>query len=147
MGLSRISLILWLVMGFCGSAWISGCAEKLVSYGASFTPEDIAALQVGRTTDSEVRELLGAPSTLVDETGRDWLYIRIQKAEPVLQRSRIVKRDLLWLEFNDSGLLLARDLFTATEEEIITPDPDITPSVGRKLTFIEDLFGLNRAKD
>ena len=141
--MARLRLFIAIIL----SLVVVACVNTLSVHGAVIDEDNIARLSIGNTTRSQALRLLGTPSSYADEAQQEWLYITIEKLEPPLRRPRIIKRDVLWLEFTrdeNRFILTGIDRFTATDENIIASSPRITPSVGRKLTFIEDLLGLNR---
>jgi outer membrane protein assembly factor BamE (lipoprotein component of BamABCDE complex) len=87
---------------------LSACAFMRGNYGESFNPADVAAIQKGVSTRTDVAAKLGGPDRIIEVNGRDVFqyYNYDLKSGLVLFFSRInVKSQDLYVFFNKDGIV------------------------------------------
>lgn len=132
LSLGAAGLILWLV---------AGCDPRQNVRGNLPTQEQISQITPGVQQREDVRSILGAPSVISTFDENIWYYIGRRTTQYAFFQRNIVEQQVLIVRFGQDGAVskLSRlDKSAAREVEIVERE---TPSAGRKLGLLEQLFG------
>ncbi|MES1157202.1 MAG: outer membrane protein assembly factor BamE [Alphaproteobacteria bacterium] len=137
--LARLSAMAVLLIA-AGSA---GCAPVRTYSG--FRPDynnaDIPTPQVGVDTKDTVQQRFGTPSTqaVLDQTA--WYYISENVERVAFYNPHITSRRVMVVKFDANNHVSAVDNFGIERGRIISYNHDVTPTRGRELGVLEQLFG------
>ena len=130
-----------LVMAAMVGGVLSGCAPEIKSHG--YAPDDdlLAAITAGQDTRGSVRRKIGRPSTTGVFTDSGWYYVattveRYLYYEPVVTGRRIVA-----VRFDANDVVSGVNVFGLEGGRIIDLQTRTTPTHGRELTILQQLFG------
>jgi outer membrane protein assembly factor BamE (lipoprotein component of BamABCDE complex) len=137
-GLPRAGLGLMLA---CAAVGLSACGNTVQLRGNTPDPEDIAQIQPGVHSRQDVVDLLGSPSTVSTFQDRKWYYIGQKTQQVAFMKPEVLDRKVLVITFDDSGLVEATTNYTMADAQEIDPVDRVTPTEGRDLTLLQQLFG------
>lgn len=120
---------------------LSGCSEELIVRGNMPDPEVAATIEPGATTREEVAAMLGSPSTISSFQDRTWYYIGQKQEQIAFFEPEVLERSILVVNFDDAGTVQETKLYTLEDGRIIDPVSRVTPTEGRELTILQQLFG------
>jgi outer membrane protein assembly factor BamE (lipoprotein component of BamABCDE complex) len=99
------------------------------------------SVMVGIDNRQSVEHTLGRP-TFVSQYGREsWYYVSIDTKQAAFRRPRPTAEMVLRVRFDDKGNVSSLDRAGMNQVVRLNPDGTFTPTLGKKRTFFEDLFG------
>ena len=119
----------------------TGCANNRVHKGAVIDRELVSTIQPGVDNKDSVRKLLGGPTFTGEFTPHDWYYLSRDTNQIAFRNPRPVKQTVLLVRFDQGGNVAS--IQRTGKELVVNIDPTqrSTPTLGRKRSFFEDLFG------
>jgi outer membrane protein assembly factor BamE (lipoprotein component of BamABCDE complex) len=119
----------------------TGCASNRVHKGAVIDPQLASTIQPGIDNKDSVRKLLGGPSFAGTFTPNDWYYLSRDTNHFAFRNPRPVKQTLLLVRFDQAGNVAS--IQRTGKELVVNIDPTkrSTPTLGRKRSFFDELFG------
>jgi len=119
----------------------SACAPRVATHG--FMPRDelINQLSPGQQDKGMVQQLMGSPSSIGTFDEDTWYYITQRTENKSFFRPMIIDQTVLALVFDDQDVLQSIVKYGLEEAQLIEPLEKKTPTVGRKLTILQQLFG------
>lgn len=135
MTLSKLSLAL------VTAGLLTGCAGVQAHKGAVIDPQLAAAIQPGVDNKESVEKTLGRPSFVGQFSVNDWYYVSRDTNQFAFRNPRVRTQTVLHVRFDQAGNVVA--VQKAGKELIAGIDPShrMTPTLGRKRSFFEDIFG------
>ena len=119
---------------------LAGCAGQIDRNGHLFTDVDLQQIQPGMSKD-QVRLTLGTPDTKGTLNGDVFYYISsIRKTLP-MGRPKVIERKIVAIYFNPQQSVREVSNFSLKDGKIIDVISGETPTYGKKLTALEQLFG------
>ena len=124
-----------------GAALLSGCMGIRDHRGAVIDKEVASAIQVGVDNKESVTKSLGRPSFVGQFNANDWYYVSRDTKSMPLRGVGVTDQTILHVRFDPAGNVAVVD--RTGKELIASVDPTNakTPTLGRKRSFFEDLFG------
>jgi len=120
---------------------LAACSEELVVRGNMPDPEAAASIQPGESTREEVAALLGSPSTISNFQDATWYYIGQKQLQVAFFDPEVLERSILVVNFNDAGTVQETKVYTLEDGRVVDPVSRETPTEGRELTVLQQLFG------
>jgi outer membrane protein assembly factor BamE (lipoprotein component of BamABCDE complex) len=120
---------------------LGGCAANVAAHGHRLDVAALAQVEPGRSSQREVVQLLGSPSSLATFDDRTWYYISQRTERRSFYQEKIVAQDVVAIHFDDQGLVSQidrHDLEEATEIDVVDRE---TPTAGNELTILEQFIG------
>lgn len=135
-----------LTKGLCIAAMglaLTACEPIKSDQGYRFDPEQVAKLEAGVTTKDMVQEIMGSPSAIAtfQTEGDAWYYISSKTEHLAFFEKEVTAREILVVKFDINDVvaeLQGLDLEAGEEVKIVERE---TPTGGRKLGLLEQLFG------
>lgn len=134
-GLVRPLVVGILVLG------LGACAKEVVVRGNLPDAETVASIQPGAVNKLQVQELLGSPSTVSNFEDQTWYYIGHKEQQIAFLRPTVLERTVYVVTFNDADVVTQTANYTLQDGQIIDPVSRTTPTEGRELTILQQLFG------
>lgn len=109
-----------------------------------FVAEDSEAasqVQVGVDTKATVMQRLGSPSTTAVLEQTSWYYVSSVQERFAFYRPRTTEREVMVVRFDDNDTVSAVDRFGIERGRVIAYDANETPTRGRELGILEQIFG------
>jgi outer membrane protein assembly factor BamE (lipoprotein component of BamABCDE complex) len=135
MKVSKISLAL------VTAALLTGCAGVQAHKGAVVDPQLASAIQPGVDNKESVEKTLGRPSFVGQFTVNDWYYVSRDTNQFAFRNPRVREQTVFHIRFDQAGNVVS--VQKSGKELIAAVDPSNrrTPTLGRKRSFFEDIFG------
>jgi outer membrane protein assembly factor BamE (lipoprotein component of BamABCDE complex) len=124
-----------------GAAALAGCASVNAHKGAVLDQRLASSIQAGIDNKASVEKLLGRPTFTGEFTPNDWYYVARDTRQVAFRNPRVTKQTVLHVSFDRAGNVAAVD---RTGKELVMnvePSNRSTPTLGRKRSFFEELFG------
>ena len=120
---------------------LSGCAQFRQHKGVVLDSQMVSAVQPGVDNKDSVEKVLGRPSFVGQFTPNDWYYVSRDVNQVAFRNAHVVKQTVMIVRFDAKGNVTKVD---RTGKELVMnvrPTGRMTPTLGRKRTFFEELFG------
>ena len=102
-------------------------------------PKDV---KVGTDTRATVLARLGTPTATASFDKNTWFYLSQVADKTAFYAPQVVRRDITEVVFDkDTQAVKSVDVFTLKDGRVIAYNSRETPTRGRELTFIEQMFG------
>lgn len=124
-----------------GAVLLAGCAGIREHRGAVIDKELASAIQVGVDNKDSVAKTLGRPTFIGQFNPNDWYYVSRDTKTVALRGVGVIDQTVLHIRFDAAGNVAAVN--RSGKELIASIDPvnDRTPTLGRKRSFFDELFG------
>jgi outer membrane protein assembly factor BamE (lipoprotein component of BamABCDE complex) len=119
----------------------SGCATNRVHKGAVIDPQLASSIQPGVDNKDSVQKLLGTPTLTGTFTPNDWYYVSRDTNQLAFRGPHVTNQTVMLVRFDPKGNVAS--LQQTGKELVLNVDPSgrETPTLGRKRSFFEELFG------
>jgi outer membrane protein assembly factor BamE (lipoprotein component of BamABCDE complex) len=120
---------------------LSACATVRAHKGAVIDAQLASAIQPGVDNKASVEKLLGRPTFDGDFTPNDWYYVARDTRQLAFRNPRVKDQTTLHIRFDQAGNVQSVE---RTGKELalnVDPADRKTPTLGRKRSFFEELFG------
>ena len=129
--LSALSILL------CGT----GCQPRITTHGFMPRTDLIERLQPGEQNKNQIAAILGSPTIMGTFDQDTWYYVTQTTENKFFFKPEIIDQAILALTFNEAGVLASLEKKSMLDAIRIEPNTEQTPTVGRKLSLIQQLFG------
>lgn len=120
---------------------LGGCAPLRSHQGYIIDADLVNAIQPGVDNRTSVQQTLGKP-TIVSEFGeKDWYYVARDSRNLNFQKPKVKDQITLKISFDDAGNVSSISRGGIQQVAQIDPYGKTTPTLGKKRSFFEDLFG------
>jgi outer membrane protein assembly factor BamE (lipoprotein component of BamABCDE complex) len=139
--LSRLSVIASLAAGAC--LWAAAACTPIANYQGyqpiDANPNDV---KVGTDTRASVLARLGTPTAKASFDANTWFYLTQVADKTAFYHPQVVRRNITEITFDkDTDQVKSVNVFTLRDGRVVAYNKRETPTRGRELTFIEQLFG------
>ncbi len=119
----------------------TSCAPTQTTHG--FTPqiEELEEIAAGADTRGSVLRKLGRPSTLAPFDEDVWIYVASRQERFAFYRPELVERRVVVVRFDENGLVGSVDRYGLEDGEVVNLATPTTPTYGRELTILQQVFG------
>ena len=128
------------MLAVCALA-LGACAEKIDVRGHMPDDEDLARISPGVQTKNDVAQLLGTPSTVSAFRDSKWYYIGQKSTEFAFFAPEVLERRVVVVSFDDKGVVTDTKVLSLADSQEVDPVARETPTEGRELTFLQQMFG------
>ena len=122
-------------------AGLSACAPIRDVRGYVPDDEKVAAVARGADTRDSVQEKLGTPSSTAAFGDPTWYYISTEQERYAFFKPDVTKRQILAIQFGDDGKVNDIRKYGIEDGQVIALVDRETPSRGKEMTFLQQLFG------
>ncbi|MFP6770764.1 MAG: outer membrane protein assembly factor BamE [Alphaproteobacteria bacterium] len=122
-------------------AALLGCSPMHNSHGFIPDQELVDKLRPGVHDRDSVTALFGSPATVADFNGETWLYVKRDSEQIAFFEEKLLNQDVLAVHFDKDGLLTDIRRYSMADGKILALVERKTPTRGREITVIEQLFG------
>jgi outer membrane protein assembly factor BamE (lipoprotein component of BamABCDE complex) len=132
---------LFKVAAISAAVMLSGCAQMREHKGVVLDPQVARAIQPGVDNKDSVEKALGRPSFTGQFTPNDWYYVSRDVNQVAFRNARVRKQTVMIVRFDQKGNVAS---VQNTGKELVmnlNPTGKKTPTLGRKRSFFEELFG------
>lgn len=120
---------------------LAACESQVSIRGGLPDKEEIAEIQPGLHTKEDILGRFGSPSavsTFLDDT---WYYIGQRVEQFAFYAPEVTDRGVLVVVFDGTGLVGDTRYYTMEDGRPIDPVSRVTPTEGKDITFMQQLFG------
>ena len=119
---------------------LSACTPSVAYRGYVPDPDAVAALRPGNDRKADVTSKLGTPGSVGTFDDSTWYYIGRREEQLGPGQPKITDVQILALHFDDNGVLARTDRYTAADGVHVEPVNRITPTPGRDLNAVQQVF-------
>jgi outer membrane protein assembly factor BamE (lipoprotein component of BamABCDE complex) len=123
------------------AAALSACGNTVQLRGNTPDPEDVAGIQPGVHSRQDIVDLLGSPSTVSTFEDRKWYYIGQKTQQVAFMKPEVLDRNVLVITFDETGVVEGTQHYGMADAQEVEPVARETPTEGRDLTLLQQLFG------
>jgi outer membrane protein assembly factor BamE (lipoprotein component of BamABCDE complex) len=124
-----------------GVAALAACAPIRDVRGYVPDDEKVSTVSIGADTRDSVQEKLGTPSSTATFGDPTWYYISTEQERYAFFKPDVTKRQILAIQFADDGKVAEIRKYGIEDGQIIALVGRETPSRGKEMTFLQQLFG------
>lgn len=124
-----------------GHLLLGACSPDIQVNGNLPEAETVAEIRAGVHDREQVSGLLGSPSVVSTFNDRQWYYIGQRSTQFAFLNPDLLERRILVVSFDANGVVNDTRSYTLEDGRVIDPVSRITPTEGRELTLIQQLFG------
>jgi outer membrane protein assembly factor BamE (lipoprotein component of BamABCDE complex) len=120
---------------------LAGCAQFRSHKGVVLDPQIASAIQPGVDNKDSVEKALGRPTFTGQFTPNDWYYVSRDVNQVAFRNPHVSKQTVMIVRFDQKGNVAS--VRRTGRELVMNVDPTgrKTPTLGRKRSFFEELFG------
>lgn len=122
---------------------LTACEPIKTNQGYRLDPEQLAQIEAGVTNKDSVQAIMGSPSSIAtfQTEGDAWYYISSKTEHLAFLAKEVTARDIVIVKFDINDVVAeVKDLSKEDGKEIEIVERE-TPTGGRKLGLLEQLFG------
>ena len=123
------------------AAALPGCSRIQQNAGYRVDESLVAAIQPGVDNKDSVAKTLGRPTFTGEFSDRDWYYISRNSSQLAFMSPRAKEQSIIRISFDAKNNVTKIDRRGLEQTASISPVGDKTPTLGRKTSLLEDLFG------
>jgi outer membrane protein assembly factor BamE (lipoprotein component of BamABCDE complex) len=130
------SALIFAAIGLAASA----CAPVVRQHGYVDTTQETSPVQPNMDTKETIQARMGSPSTtgVFEDT---WYYISSRREEFAYFEPLITERSITAIKFNEDGTVSSVENYDVTDGKQINLVDRSTPTRGRQLSLLEQIFG------
>jgi outer membrane protein assembly factor BamE (lipoprotein component of BamABCDE complex) len=125
----------------CLALGLSACSGVVDTRGNLPDPETVLEVQPGVHDRDQVATILGSPSTVGTFEDDTWYYISKRTEQFAFLEPEVIDQQVLMVKFGDDGLVNDMEIYGIEDGQIIEPVDRTTPTSGREITILQQLFG------
>jgi len=122
----------------CG---LAACAPKTEVRGNLPRDYQLEQLEIGTSTQQEVADVLGSPSTIGTFESNTWYYISRRTEQWAFLPKEVAIQKIVVLYFDDQGTLMHIQQYNEDDIRQVAHVERETPTAGHSMTVLEQLFG------
>jgi outer membrane protein assembly factor BamE (lipoprotein component of BamABCDE complex) len=120
---------------------LAGCGLSMREHRGYVVDEEMTkAVAVGTDNKQSVEQTLGRPTFAGTFDSNDWYYVARDTRAFAFRNPRVTDQTVIHIRFDAAGNVAAINTTDETLVAAIDPVDDITPTLGRKRGFFEELF-------
>lgn len=120
---------------------LSACAGARDHKGFVLDPTLTDAIQVGVDNKDSVTRTIGRPTFTSQFDPNDWYYVSRGTATLAFRDPKVTEQLVLRVQFDQAGNVVSVQKTGKEQIAQVDPSGDKTPTLGRKRSFFEELFG------
>ena len=120
---------------------LTACTPTLVINGYVPDDETLATIKSGIDTKDTVTAKLGSPSTVATFNDNTWIYANKRTEVFAFFEPKVIGQSVIAINFDSEGRVEELRRYALEDGRIIDPVTRKTPTQGRELRFLEQLFG------
>lgn len=120
---------------------LGSCSPILQTRGNTPDPILLGQIERGELSRDDIANMLGSPSSIATFGEETWYYISKQTETVAFFEPEILDQQVVAIAFDDSGIVASVSTYGLDDAQNIEPSNRVTPTGGRELTILEQLFG------
>lgn len=123
------------------AALVAGCSSISDHRGYIADEALVQAVQPGIDNEISVEGTLGRPTFTSEYGDKTWYYVSSTTSQKPFGRPRIRQHSVMEVRFDAAGNVASSQRWGMDKVAQISPEGDKTPVLGKKRSFLQDLFG------
>lgn len=119
----------------------TACEPRIDTRGHVPDAESLAKIKPGLVSRSEVKNILGSPSSIARFDGETWYYITTRTETVAFYEPTILEQNVVAIAFDQTGFVADVRQYGLEDLNVVEPIDRETPTAGKKLGFFEQLIG------
>ncbi len=124
-----------------GATLVAGCVGTRDHRGTVIDTELVSSVQVGVDNKQSVEQTLGRPTFTSQFNDNDWYYVSRDTKTFAFRNPKVLDQTVLHVRFDKAGNVTAVERTGKELIASINPVNDKTPTLGRRRSIFEDIFG------
>lgn len=120
---------------------IAGCSPQTYSGGNKPLTEKLTQIKPGEQTRSQVRDLLGTPSSRSLYGQETWFYISLSKETVAFFAPEETERTIYAVAFDEQGMVQTVSQLNKEDGKEIVISGKKTPTAGHNMSIVEQMVG------
>lgn len=120
---------------------LAACASNLEMRGHIIDEPSLAAVKEGVDNQESVSDTLGTPSAIATFDDDVWFYVSTRQERFAFFDAKVLERQIVAVEFDGKQNVRATRRYTIAEGRPVQIVGRETPTKGKELTFLEQMFG------
>lgn len=120
---------------------LTACESMVHVRGNLLTEDDMKHIQVGKTTQEELKQILGPPTYIEQFSGKGWYYIGEETHTKSFFDPDVEERQVILFTFDKNGIVQRIQMHDETAGLDVEPNEDKTPTLGRDPALFKEIFG------
>jgi outer membrane protein assembly factor BamE (lipoprotein component of BamABCDE complex) len=120
---------------------LAACTPNISTHGHRLDAAALAQIEPGQSSQGDVIQLLGSPSSLATFDNHTWYYVSQRTERHSFYHTSVVAQDVVAIMFDDQGTVRRvdrHDLNGAREIEVVDRE---TPTAGNEMNVLEQFLG------
>ena len=120
---------------------LASCTSSVSTHGHRLDAAALAQVEPGQSSQGDVIQLLGSPSSLATFDDRTWYYVSQRTERHSFYHTSIVSQDVVAIMFDDQGMVSQvdrHDLNGARDIDLVDRE---TPTSGNEMNVLEQFLG------
>jgi outer membrane protein assembly factor BamE (lipoprotein component of BamABCDE complex) len=120
---------------------LPACTPNISTHGHRLDAAALGQIEPGQSSQGDVMQLLGSPSSLATFDDRTWYYVSQRTERHSFYHTTVVSQDVVAIEFDDQGTVSRvdrHDLNGAQEVDLVDRE---TPTSGNEMSVLEQFLG------
>lgn len=119
---------------------LSACTKHEYYHGYSFDSKEMVQIKINETSENEVIQLLGSPTTTSLFGDKKYFYIAMHQESEAFFLPYTITQDVLEISFNNSNIVSSTKTYTLNDAKKIEHARNTTKLKGNELTPIEQIL-------
>lgn len=120
---------------------LAACEPTYTSHGFAPQLAELDTIRAGEDTRGSVMRKLGRPSTVSSFDADAWFYDASRVETYAFYEPKVIERKVVAVSFDDAGLVTNVASYGLEDGRIIDLVTRRTPTYGRELTVLQQIFG------
>jgi outer membrane protein assembly factor BamE (lipoprotein component of BamABCDE complex) len=120
---------------------LAACTSSMSTHGHRLDAAALAQIEPGQSSQGDVVQLLGSPSSLATFDDRTWYYVSQRTERHSFYHSTVVAQDVVAIMFDGQGTVSRidrHDLNGARDVDLVDRE---TPTAGNEMSVLEQFLG------
>jgi outer membrane protein assembly factor BamE (lipoprotein component of BamABCDE complex) len=120
---------------------LAACASSISTHGHRLDAAALAQIEPGQSSQDDVVQLLGSPSSLATFNDHTWYYVSQRTERHSFYHTTVVAQDVVAIEFDEQGTVSRidrHDMNGAREVDLVSRE---TPTAGNEMSVLEQFLG------
>ncbi|RST32066.1 outer membrane protein assembly factor BamE [Sphingomonas ginkgonis] len=124
-----------------GASALAGCAGVHDTKGFVMDKQLASTIQPGVDNKDSVAKALGRPTFTGQFDQSEWYYVARKTTTIAFRQPRVTDQTVLRVKFDQAGNVASVNQTGRELVRYIRPSRDLTPTLGRKKSFFDEIFG------
>lgn len=121
--------------------FVAGCTPLYQNHGYVPNDDDLAKIEVGKSSQEEVAAVIGRPSSTGVLKGAGWYYVGSRWKHYGARAPQEIDRQVVAISFDEAGMVKNVERFGLERGEVVVLSRRVTKSNIKGLGFIRELLG------